>query len=83
MTETFDHSSSTANADSTRPTVRKRSATDVAGAGPVVAQTRAELRAAYAGLGDGDVGVVMTMGALHEGHATLIRQARARRGTSS
>ncbi|GAA1891411.1 pantoate--beta-alanine ligase [Lapillicoccus jejuensis] len=43
---------------------------------PVVARTRAELRAARAALGD-DVAVVMTMGALHEGHATLIREARA------
>jgi len=77
VTETFDHSSSTANTDTTSPTVM-RSATEVAGAGPVVAQTRAQLRAAYAGMGDGDVGVVMTMGALHEGHAALIRQARAR-----
>ena len=43
---------------------------------PVVARTREELRAARADLEDGDVAVVMTMGALHEGHATLIRQAR-------
>ena len=43
---------------------------------PVVARTRAELRAARAILDDGDVAVVMTMGALHDGHATLIRQAR-------
>lgn len=45
-------------------------------AGPVVAHTRDELRAARAALVDGDVAVVMTMGALHDGHATLIRTAR-------
>jgi len=44
--------------------------------GPVVARSRGELREARAALG-GDVAVVMTMGALHEGHATLIREARA------
>ena len=44
--------------------------------GPVVARTREELRAARATLDDGDVAVVMTMGALHDGHATLIHQAR-------
>ena len=65
MTETFDSSIS--------PT----SPTRAAGEGPMVARTRAELKAARAQLGAGDVGVVMTMGALHEGHATLIRQARA------
>ena len=43
---------------------------------PRVVNTRADLRAARAELGD-DLGVVMTMGALHEGHAQLIRQARA------
>jgi pantoate--beta-alanine ligase len=43
---------------------------------PVVARSRDELRAARATLDDGDVAVVMTMGALHEGHATLIRRAR-------
>lgn len=44
---------------------------------PVVARTRAELVAAREALGDGSVAVVMTMGALHEGHSTLIRRARA------
>ena len=47
-------------------------------AAPVVARSRDELRAARAALGDGDVAVVMTMGALHEGHARLIRTARER-----
>ena len=42
---------------------------------PKIAHTRADLKTARAALGD-DVGVVMTMGALHEGHARLIRQAR-------
>src|SRR5690349_22765340 len=45
---------------------------------PVVARTRDELKAARAKLADGDVAVVMTMGALHDGHATLIRTARQR-----
>ncbi len=40
-----------------------------------VATTRAELATARASLG-GPVAVVMTMGALHEGHAELLRRAR-------
>jgi pantoate--beta-alanine ligase len=52
--------------------------TDLSTSTPVVARTRDELQVARAALGDGDVAVVMTMGALHEGHATLIRTARRR-----
>jgi pantoate--beta-alanine ligase len=47
---------------------------------PVVARTRAELRTARRALDRGDVAVVMTMGALHEGHGRLIRHARSRAG---
>ena len=47
-------------------------------AAPVVARSRDELAAARADLSTGDVAVVMTMGALHEGHARLIRTARQR-----
>lgn len=47
-------------------------------AGPVVARTREELAVSRAALDDGQVAVVMTMGALHAGHAALIRQARQR-----
>ncbi|TWP34736.1 pantoate--beta-alanine ligase [Leekyejoonella antrihumi] len=43
---------------------------------PVVVHTRDELSDARAKL-TGKVAVVMTMGALHEGHAELMRQARA------
>jgi pantoate--beta-alanine ligase len=69
-TETLESTGSTVSTDRT-------TATDAPSAGPVVARTRAELRAARCELGDGDTAVVMTMGALHEGHATLIRRARA------
>jgi len=43
---------------------------------PVVAHTRGELKAAREALASRDVAVVMTMGALHDGHARLIRTAR-------
>src|SRR3954470_8483975 len=46
--------------------------------GMKVVHTRAELEAARAELGEGAAAVVMTLGALHEGHATLIRRARER-----
>jgi pantoate--beta-alanine ligase len=41
-----------------------------------ICTTRAELARARSGM-TGRVGVVMTMGALHEGHASLLRAARA------
>ncbi len=44
---------------------------------PVVAHTRAELLQARKELSSRDVAVVMTMGALHDGHAQLVRRARA------
>ncbi len=43
--------------------------------GTVLARTRGELAGALTGLPKGRRAVVMTMGALHEGHATLIRHA--------
>jgi pantoate--beta-alanine ligase len=71
LTDTFDSIVSATSMTSAT------SATSATIAGPVVARTRAELKVARAALADGAVGVVMTMGALHEGHATLIRKARA------
>ncbi len=47
---------------------------------PTLVRTRAELEQVRAGV-EGPVAVVMTMGALHEGHATLVRRARERAAT--
>lgn len=53
-----------------------RAAAQAPPSSPIVANTRDELREARATLTSSDVAVVMTMGALHEGHAELLRDAR-------
>ena len=51
---------------------------DQQSAAPVVAHTREEFKAAREALSSRDVAVVMTMSALHDGHARLIQAARQR-----
>jgi pantoate--beta-alanine ligase len=60
-----------------RATGHRTPAPGTAGCRPSVASTRADL-AALLSRPAGTRAVVMTMGALHEGHATLIREARRR-----
>lgn len=46
-----------------------------------IAHTRSELQKALEGISHGNVGFVPTMGALHEGHLSLVEKARRENGT--
>lgn len=63
----------------TAPPARPPAARGAARGGALLTRTKAELEEARALFG-GPSAVVMTMGALHEGHAALIRAARERAG---